>query len=63
MAMGRVQSDNISYALKGAPTYDEVLTKVKKVEGDLRTLKLQTATPQFKSPQDLGARIARISNA
>jgi len=60
MAMGRVQSDNISYALKGAPTYDEVLTKVKKVEGDLRTLKLQTATPQFKSPQDLGARIARI---
>lgn len=60
VAMGRVRPDNITYAVKGAPTYDDVLAAVKTVEGDLKTLKLQTAIPHFKSPEDLSARISRI---
>jgi RNA polymerase sigma factor (sigma-70 family) len=60
MAAGRVRPDNITYALKDAPAYGDVSAKVKEVEGALRTMKLQTATPQFKSPKDLGARIAQI---
>lgn len=60
IAAGRVRPDTINYALEDAPSYVEVLAKVKKIEGALRTLKLQNATPQFKSPEDLSARIARI---
>ncbi|MCH8181706.1 MAG: RNA polymerase sigma factor [Proteobacteria bacterium] len=59
-ALGRVRPGNIAYALVGAPAYGDVLSKVRKVEGALKTLKLQTATPQFKSPEDLSVRISRI---
>jgi len=60
MAAGRVVSKNRTYALADAPSYGDVLAQVQKIAAALRTLKLQTATPLFKSPADLGARIARI---
>ncbi len=60
LASGRVRSGHTAYALPDAPGYRDVLTQVKQAEGALRTLKLQNATPQFKSPQDLAARIAEI---
>ncbi|CAN0601261.1 unnamed protein product, partial [Ectocarpus sp. 12 AP-2014] len=60
VAMGRVRSDRISYALKDAPGYDDVVESVRQIEGDLTVLKLQTATPAFPGPQDLAARIAQI---
>ncbi len=60
IASDRVRPDKTIYALGGAPTYEEVLTSVKNVEGDLATLKLQVATPHFDSPEDLGRRIAEI---
>ncbi len=60
IASDRVRSGKIAYALRGAPAYDEVVAKVKNIEGALTTLKLQTATPQFNSPEDLSARIAEI---
>lgn len=59
MAMGRVQPDNITYATKDAPSYEDVLEHTKKVEGALRTLKLQRATPQFTSPEDFSALVAK----
>ncbi len=63
LAAGRIRPDNIVYALAGAPSYGEALAQAREVEGALRTLKLQTATPQFKSPADLSAHIARIVEA
>lgn len=60
VAMGRVRSDRIAYALKDAPTYDEAVEAARQMEGDLTVLKLQTATPAFPGPQDLATRIAQI---
>ena len=59
-AMGRVHPDRIVFARTGAPAYDEVVAQAKKVEGALTVLKLQTATPLYRSPQNLAGRIAEI---
>lgn len=60
IANGRVSTDHQSYVSKDTPQYEDVIARVKDVEGELKVLKLQTATPFFRSPQDLGARIAQI---
>jgi RNA polymerase sigma factor (sigma-70 family) len=60
IALGRISSGHLAYAVEGAPSYGEIVARVRNVEGDLRVLKLQTATPHFKSPDDLGARITEI---
>ena len=59
-ALGRVVEGRTAYALKDAPDYNEVVAQARRLELSLRTLKLQRATPEFKSPEDLGERITRI---
>lgn len=59
-ALGRVQRDNLAYAVEGAPSYQEVKERVSEVVGELKVLKLQTAMPSFRCPEDLGSKVARI---
>ena len=49
-----------TYSTPQSTAYDDVLTQVKQLEGDLKVLKLQNAITNFKSPQDFGAHIAQI---
>ena len=58
--MGRVDPGNIRYATGDAPSYREVEEVAKRVEGDLKALKLQTATSSLACPQDFGVAIARL---
>lgn len=60
MAMGRVQPGNITYAIKNAPAYVDTLEQIRKVEGELKTLKLQGAIPHYGSPEDFGALVTKI---
>lgn len=57
---GRVNPSNIAYAISDAPKYAEVLQQVRNVVDELKVFKLQNATPKFKPPVDLAARIAAI---
>lgn len=58
--MGRLQPDCVSYAIGDAPDYEDALNRARAVEGALRTLALQRSTPQFNSPEDFGAKVARV---
>ncbi len=49
-----------TYATKCAPDYNSVISGVKSLEQELRTLKLQRATPEFVSPDDFAARLSEI---
>ncbi len=60
--LGRVNKQSLVYSIEGAPSYEDVLSEVKSVEGDLKVLKSQSATAFYKSPIDLAARIAEIVN-
>lgn len=60
LAQGRVTIGQPVFAAKHGPSFKEVLSRVKAVEGDLKVLKLQTATPQFVAPDDFGARLGKI---
>ena len=57
---GRLHPNMRAFVQDGAPSYAEVMSQVKQIEGDLKVLVLQTAMPHFKSPVDLGARITEI---
>ena len=57
---GRVSEKNIIYATNGAPEFTQVLESVKLLEGQLKTLKLQMATPHFRSPKDFGKHISDL---
>lgn len=57
---GRVTPGCPVYASDNAPPYEEVLARVRDVEGRLKVLKLQTAMPPFPAPGDLGAHLTRI---
>lgn len=56
--LGRVSAK--TYTDKHSMSYQSVINSVKRVEGELKVLKLQNATPFFKSPTDLSAHIAQI---
>jgi len=60
MELGRVRLDNIKYATKHAPDYADVLEQTSKLEGNLRALCLQKATPQFTNSKDFGAFVSDI---
>lgn len=63
MELGRVRPNDITYAIKQAPSYKEyadVLEETKKLEGSLRNLCLQRATPKFNSPKDFGNYVSEI---
>jgi len=60
IAQGRVNVDRQRYTSDTAPQFTAVIEQVKGIAAELKVLKLQTATPHFSSPQDLGARIAQI---
>ncbi|MEH6631223.1 MAG: RNA polymerase sigma factor [Halopseudomonas aestusnigri] len=49
-----------TYATKSAPDYNSVISGVKSLEQELRTLKLQRATPEFVSPNDFAVRLSEI---
>lgn len=49
---GRIGPDQ--YYSSGAPSYESVRMEAAALAQDLRTLKLQRATPQFSSPKDFG---------
>lgn len=51
------------YAAWDAPEYGDVRAQARQLEGDLKVLKLQTATAYYKSPKDFGAHIAQILQA
>lgn len=57
---GRVDPSNMSYAISGAPEYSDILQQVTHVVDELKVFKLQNATPKFKTPVDLAARISAI---
>ena len=59
-AHGCVTKGAVAYAVDGAPDYQTVRAQAQRLEMRLRTLKLQRATPQYGSPEDLGNRIAQI---
>ena len=58
--LGRVQRDIQLYAIDDALEYIEVLEKTRKLEANLRTLKLQQTIPAFRSPRDFGAMIEEL---
>ncbi len=60
LAQHRVDADSKYHSSREGPTYEDVVASVKRVEGDLRGLKLQAAIPDYPCPTDLGAQIARI---
>ncbi len=60
MNAGRVQPDRLAYAVGDAPSYADAVKQATAVQGELRTLKLQQATPHFASPRDFGAAIEQI---
>lgn len=57
---GRVNAGNIAYATADAPDYVDVLQQVNEVVDELKVFKLQNATPNFKPPEDLAAKIKAI---
>ncbi|MEP3280015.1 MAG: RNA polymerase sigma factor [Stappiaceae bacterium] len=59
-AAGRVTGERTEFLNKNSPAYASVVEKVRRVEGDLKTLTLQTATPNFRSPRELGSLIMQI---
>ena len=63
VAKGRVSKTMRVFSDEGGPSYDEVLTKARGVEGALRTLILQRSTPHYPSPEDLGGKLAEIVSA
>lgn len=60
MAMGRVDPERILFAAGEAAPYDVVVAQAKELEGALSVLKLQRATPLYRSPKDLAGHIAEI---
>lgn len=60
IAQGRVSPDRLRFTSTGTPAYGDVLARVQKIEGRLRVLKLQTATPDFPAPVDLSKRLTAI---
>jgi len=60
IAKGRVNPDQVIHAIRDAPSYNEVVSRVMEVESNLKVLKLQTATATPKSPKDFGAHIAKL---
>ncbi len=62
--LGRVpnKSDGLAptYAIKGAPEYSSVIEGVRSLEQELRTIKLQRATPEFISPDNFAAKLVKI---
>ncbi len=60
IASGRVSTEHPRYAQEGTPPYSEIVDQARSVEGALRTLTLQRATPQFSCPEKLGARLVEI---
>ncbi|MEP2979138.1 MAG: hypothetical protein ABJO86_06605 [Lentilitoribacter sp.] len=56
----RVNAGNIAYATADAPDYVDVLQHVNGVVDELKVFKLQNATPNFKPPEDLAAKIKAI---
>ncbi|MEX0297830.1 MAG: RNA polymerase sigma factor, partial [Kordiimonas sp.] len=61
--MGRVSSSHLQYATEDAPSYAATAIDVEKTVGDLKVLKLQTATSSFRCPDDLAAAIEKIVQA
>jgi RNA polymerase sigma factor (sigma-70 family) len=57
---GRVNASNIAYAQDDAPDYLDVLKQVNEVVDELKVFKLQNATPNFKPPEDLAAKVKAI---
>ncbi|MCR9135516.1 MAG: RNA polymerase sigma factor [Alphaproteobacteria bacterium] len=60
IAQGRITPGRRVDASQNAPPYEQVLARVRGVEGQLKVLKLQTAMPRFPPPSDLGARLIKI---
>ena len=57
---GRVNAGKIAYATADAPQYKDVLNQVSGMVDELKVFKLQIATPNFKPPEDLAAKIKAI---
>lgn len=60
LKLGRVNAEKLTHAGSDAPSYEEVVSMAKRVEGELKVLKLQRATGSLNSPQDLSRKIAQI---
>lgn len=60
LACDRVDLRNNRHTVEGAESYNEVLAKVRKLEGNLKTLKLQISMPQPKCPPNLSVKISDL---
>ncbi|MBL4684346.1 MAG: hypothetical protein JKY37_07135 [Nannocystaceae bacterium] len=60
VATQRVQRGLVVFSGGDGPSYEEALVQARAVEGDLRALAAQRATPSFVCPKDLAARVAEI---
>lgn len=60
MQLGRIDPNGSMARLKDMPGYEETLDRVRKVEGDLKTLTAQRAISPLSSPHDYGAQVTRI---
>ncbi|WP_085899636.1 RNA polymerase sigma factor [Kiloniella majae] len=49
-----------AFALRDAPNYNTVVEDIQVLEEELRTIKLQRATPTFASPQDLAKKLVSV---
>ena len=56
--LGRIQRD--TYALPGTPAYEEVRRHARALQGELKVLSLQRATPQYRSSTDFAAAVRRL---
>ncbi len=57
---GRVRKEQPMYAVDDAPSYAAVTHEVEQVLGDLKVLKLQTATSSLKNPKDMAETVTRL---
>jgi RNA polymerase sigma factor (sigma-70 family) len=61
LKQSRILADKKSYDLPDAPPYNAVVEQARKLETELKTLKLQTATPFFKAPKPFAAELSRLA--
>jgi RNA polymerase sigma factor (sigma-70 family) len=60
LAAGRVQSHRTPLADTSDDDYATIVHEVRRLEGELRALKLHRSVPQFESPEHFGAMVAQL---
>lgn len=59
LRLGRVDPEHLRFAAAGGD-HSEVLAETRRLEGELRALKVHQSIPRYDSPRDFGAVVAQI---